>query len=409
MTQTYGKGKRFITLLLAVVMLFSLALPAAAVSETESTAEPTAEAAATPETSAQPSAKPAASASPEMTAKPSEAPAVSASPETESETENGETQPLYAPARAEKDGYFVLAAETSADGVTTDGFALAPVRVEYKTGDTILDAVARLEDVTVSERFGADVETGRITLNDEEYIATCDTHVGVMTLTDMYRPEEVHVVRLHQSVQSENGKDYFPETLQKLLRAMAAAEDKGSEAYLAALESYGEAVESPALAAKLTAALGWTPESEASPTPAASQTPAPCPRTAGRAQSGGPQGNPGPAPPPPAPPPHPKPPTPGRRSGGRRRCVGHQGNACPGSHTLGTGDDSAGTGAARRAHGKLGRRREIALRVAVRIPGGFPVCVSLCGAVGRAGGLPHGGAVRDAEAPFAGACLRRGG
>mgnify|MGYP007067321418 FL=1 len=233
-----------ITLLLAVVMLFSLALPAAAVSETESTAEPTA-ATATPETSAQPSAKPAASAS----------------PETESETENGETQPLYAPARAEKDGYFVLAAETSADGVTTDGFALAPVRVEYETGDTILDAVARLEDVTISERFGADVETGRITLNDEEYIAACDTHIGVMTLTDMYRPEEVHVVRLHQSVQSENGKDYFPETLQNLLRAMAAAEDKGSEAYLAALESYGEAVESPALAAKLTAALGWTPVS----------------------------------------------------------------------------------------------------------------------------------------------------
>lgn len=275
MTQTYGKGKRFITLLLAVVMLFSLALPAAAVSETESTAEPTAEAAATPETSAQPSEKPAASASPEMTAKPSEAPAVSAGPETESETENGETQPLYTPARAEKDGYFVLAAETSADGVTTDGFALAPVRVEYKTGDTILDAVARLEDVTISERFGTDVATGRITLNDEKYIAACDTHVGLMTLTDMYRPEEVHVVRLHQSVQSENGKDYFPETLQNLLRAMAAAEDKGSEAYLAALENYGEAVESPALAAKLTAALGWTPESEASPTPAASQTPAP--------------------------------------------------------------------------------------------------------------------------------------
>ena len=261
MTQTYGKGKRFITLLLAVVMLFSLALPAAAVSETESTAEPTAEAAATP--------------TPEAPNQPSEATAVSAGPETESKTENGETQPLYAPARAEKDGYFVLAAETSADGVTTDGFALAPVRVEYKTGDTILDAVARLEDVTISERFGADVATGRITLNDEEYIATCDTHVGVMTLTDMYRPEEVHVVRLHQSVQSENGKDYFPETLQNLLRAMAAAEDKGSEAYLAALESYGEAVESPALAAKLTAALGWTPESEASPTPAASQTPAP--------------------------------------------------------------------------------------------------------------------------------------
>lgn len=261
MTQTYGKGKRFITLLLAVVMLFSLALPAAAVSETESTAEPTAEAAATP--------------TPEAPNQPSEAPAVSAGPETESETENGETQPLYAPARAEKDGYFVLAAETSADGVTTDGFALAPVRVEYKTGDTLLDAVARLEDVTISERFGTDVATGRITLNDEEYIATCDTHVGVMTLTDMYRPEEVHVVRLHQSVQSENGKDYFPETLQNLLRAMAAAEDKGSEAYLAALESYGEAVESPALAAKLTAALGWTPESEASPTPAASQTPAP--------------------------------------------------------------------------------------------------------------------------------------
>lgn len=261
MTQIYGKGKRFITLLLAVVMLFSLALPAAAVSETESTAESTAEAAATP--------------TPEAPNQPSEAPAVSAGPETESETENGETQPLYAPARAEKDGYFVLAAETSADGVTTDGFALAPVRVEYKTGDTILDAVARLEDVTISERFGTDVATGRITLNDEEYIATCDTHVGVMTLTDMYRPEEVHVVRLHQSVQSENGKDYFPETLQNLLRAMAAAEDKGSEAYLAALESYGEAVESPALAAKLTAALGWTPESEASPTPAASQTPAP--------------------------------------------------------------------------------------------------------------------------------------
>lgn len=290
MTQTYGKGKRFITLLLAVVMLFSLALPAAAVSETESTAEPTAEAAATPETSAQPSAKPAASASPEMTAKPSEAPAVSASPETESETENGETQPLYAPARAEKDGYFVLAAETSADGVTTDGFALAPVRVEYKTGDTILDAVARLEDVTVSERFGADVETGRITLNDKEYVAACDTHVGVMTLTDMYRPEEVGVVRLHQSVQSENGADYFPEALQNLLRAMAAAEDRESEAYLAAVESYGKAVENPALAVKLTAALGWTPESETMPapettpapsagttaeTPAASQTPVP--------------------------------------------------------------------------------------------------------------------------------------
>ncbi len=48
------------------------------------------------------------------------------------------------PREREKDGYFVLAAETSADGVTTDGFALAPVRVEYETGDTILDAVARL-------------------------------------------------------------------------------------------------------------------------------------------------------------------------------------------------------------------------------------------------------------------------
>ena len=263
MTQTYGKGKRFITLLLAVVMIFSLALPAAAVSETESTAAPAvteAAATATPEM-AEPAAKPSA--------------APSASPEAESETEDEGEQPLYAPARAEKDGYFVLAAETSADGVTTDGFALAPVRVEYKTGDTILDAVARLEDVTISERFGTDVETGRITLNDKEYVAACDTHVGVMTLTDMYRPEEVHVVRLHQSVQSENGKDYFPETLQNLLRAMAAAEDKGSEAYLAALESYGKAVESPALAAKLTAALGWTPESEASPTPAASQTPAP--------------------------------------------------------------------------------------------------------------------------------------
>ena len=214
----------------------------------------------------------------EPAAKPSAAP--SASPEAESETEDEGEQPLYAPARAEKDGYFVLAAETSADGVTTDGFALAPVRVEYKTGDTILDAVARLEDVTISERFGTDVATGRITLNDEEYIATCDTHVGVMTLTDMYRPEEVHVVRLHQSVQSENGKDYFPETLQNLLRAMAAAEDKGSEAYLAALGSYGEAVENPALAAKLTAALGWTPESETTPAPAASQTPAPSTGTA---------------------------------------------------------------------------------------------------------------------------------
>ena len=227
MTQTYGKGKRFITLLLAVVMLFSLALPAAAVSETESTAESTAEAAAKP--------------TPEAPNQPSEAPAVSAGPETVSKTEDGEAQPLYTPARAEKDGYFVLAAETSADGVTTDGFALAPVRVEYKTGDTILDAVARLEDVTISERFGTDVATGRITLNDEEYIATCDTHVGVMTLTDMYRPEEVHVVRLHQSVQSENGKDYFPETLQNLLRAMAAAEDKGSEAYLA-VRNVGETI-----------------------------------------------------------------------------------------------------------------------------------------------------------------------
>ncbi len=192
--------------------------------------------------------------------------------------------------------------------------------------------------MTISERFGADVETGRITLNDEEYIAACDTHIGVMTLTDMYRPEEVHVVRLHQSVQSENGKDYFPETLQNLLRAMAAAEDKGSEGISRrARESYGEAVESPALAAKLTAALGWTPESETSP------------HTSGFPDA-----------------------RPVRRSDGRRRRVGHQGNACPGSHTLGTGDDSAGTGAVRRAHGKLGRRREIALRVAVRNPRRLP-------------------------------------
>ena len=105
---------------------------------------------------------------------------------------------------------------------------LAPVRVEYKTGDTILDAVARLEDVTISERFGADVETGRITLNDKEYVAACDTHVGVMTLTDMYRPEEVHVVRLHQSVQSENGKDYFPRRCRTSCAQWPRREDKGS-------------------------------------------------------------------------------------------------------------------------------------------------------------------------------------
>ena len=112
-------------------------------------------------------------------------------------------------------------------------------------------------------------------------------------------------------------------------------------------------MESPALAAKLTAALGWTPESEASPTPAASQTPA-CPAV----------------------------PADGEDASDTKE------TPVPAATPLGTGDDSAGTGAARRAHGKLGRRREIALRVAVRIPGGFPVRVSLCGAVGRAGASP---------------------
>lgn len=241
MKKTYGKGKRFITLLLAAVMLFSLATPAAAAgSETESEPTLTAEEAAAAETPA-----------------PSETPA----------GEDGDESVLYAPARAEKDGYFVLSAETSADGTVTDGFSLAPVRVAYETGDTILDAVARLEDVEISENFGADIETGRITLNEKEYVATGDTHIGLMTLTDMYRPEEVGVVRLHQSTASEKGADYFPETLQNLLCAMAAAEDKESEAYLAAAERYGEAVDNAVLAAQLTAALGWTAESEADPTP----------------------------------------------------------------------------------------------------------------------------------------------
>ena len=83
-----------------------------------------------------------------------------------------------------------------------------------KTGDTILDAVARLEDVTISERFGTDVATGRITLNDE------GIHRHVRYARRRYDPDGYvpsggsDVVRLHQSVQSENGKDYFPETLQ---------------------------------------------------------------------------------------------------------------------------------------------------------------------------------------------------
>lgn len=259
MKKTYGKGKRFLSLLLAVVMIFSQALPTAAAleAERETTSESTAETeapAVTGETTP---------ASTQVT----EAPvATGGMPDTE---ESGEEPTLYAPVRAEQDGYFVLVAETSADGILTDGFAIEPVRVAYMTGDTILDAVARLEDVQISEKFGADIETGRITLNEREYVATSDTHVGLMTLTDMYRPEEVGVVRLHQSIAGESGADHFPEVLQNLLRAMAAAEDKENEAYLAAVERYGEAVNDAVLAAQLTTALGWTAQSEAVTTPSA--------------------------------------------------------------------------------------------------------------------------------------------
>ena len=235
MKKTYGKGNRFISLLLAVIIIFSQAMPAAALkTESETTSVSTAE-----------------------TVAPATAGVMSAA------EENGDEPTLYAPARAEKDGYFVLVAETSSDGISTDGFSIAPTRVAYTVGDTIFDAVARLEDVQISESFGADIETGRITLNEMEYVATSDTHVGLMTLTDMYRPEEVGVVRLHQSVAGDIGADYFPEALQNLLCAMAAAEDKQSEAYLTAVERYSEAVDDAALAMQLADALGWTAESEA--------------------------------------------------------------------------------------------------------------------------------------------------
>ena len=55
-------------------------------------------------------------------------------------------------------------------------------------------------------------------------MATCDTHEGLITLSDMLSPEEVNVIRLHQNRDGEEPLDYFPTELQTLIKAMAQEE-----------------------------------------------------------------------------------------------------------------------------------------------------------------------------------------
>ena len=173
--------------------------------------------------------------------------------ETAGEAQSDTGNVTYAKKTAAVSGSFYLVAEHSADKKETDALAVAPICISYEPGDTILSAINRMMKCT--EQFGENVEEGSIYLNGEAYVATCDTHEGLITLSDMLSPEEVNVIRLHQNRDGEEPLDYFPTELQTLIKAMAQEEKKESDTYRAAEADYAAAVQDPELAAALSARL----------------------------------------------------------------------------------------------------------------------------------------------------------
>ena len=190
--------------------------------------------------------------------------------ETGGEAQSDTGNVTYAKKTASVSGSFYLVAEHSADKKETDALAVAPVCKTYEPGDTILSAINRISGMECTEQFGENVEDGSVYLNGEAYVATCDTHTGLITLSDMLSPEEVNVIRLHQNRDGEESLDYFPTELQALIKAMAQDGEKGSDAYRAAETDYAAAVQDPELAAAFLERL--TEESESEETEAADES-----------------------------------------------------------------------------------------------------------------------------------------
>ena len=190
--------------------------------------------------------------------------------ETGGEAQSDTGNVTYAKKTASVSGSFYLVAEHSADKKETDALAVAPVCISYEPGDTILSAINRISGMECTEQFGENVEDGSVYLNGEAYVATCDTHTGLITLSDMLSPEEVNVIRLHQNRDGEESLDYFPTELQALIKAMAQDGEKGSDAYRAAETDYAAAVQDPELAAAFLERL--TEESESEETEAADES-----------------------------------------------------------------------------------------------------------------------------------------
>lgn len=186
---------------------------------------------------------------------------------------SGEADIIYEEKRAEKDGYLYFVAENSSTLQNTDGLQISPVKVYYGKGDTILDAINRGLELSFTENFGDIVEDGRIFLGDQAYVATADTVVGALTLSDTVCPEEIQVLRLHQNTASKEMLDYFPSELQRLVAAMAeyrefaTHQDPGEaqDAYAAAENGYVEAAKDPAKAQELADALNLAVENVKNP------------------------------------------------------------------------------------------------------------------------------------------------
>lgn len=194
--------------------------------------------------------------------------------ETAGEAQSDTGNVTYAKKTAAVSGSFYLVAEHSADKKETDALAVAPVCISYEPGDTILSAIDRMSGMECTEQFGENVEEGSVYLNGEAYVATCDTHTGLITLSDMLSPEEVNVIRLHQNRDGEESLDYFPTELQALIKAMAQDGEKESDVYHAAEADYAAAVQDPELAAALSERLTEeeAEESESEETEAADES-----------------------------------------------------------------------------------------------------------------------------------------
>ncbi len=157
-----------------------------------------------------------------------------------------------------------------------------------------------------------------------------------MTLTDMYRPEECTSCACTRACRAKTARTTSPRRCRTSCAQWPRREDKGSRHISPRSRATARPWKARRWPRSCTAALGWTPESEASPHQRLPRRP-PRPPFRWTAKM--------------------------HRAPMKRR---------PGGHALAP-VTIAPVRVQPAAHGKLGRRRGIALRVAVRIPGGFPV------------------------------------